>query len=345
MDGSDNRYYSRSERRSGSRDWVNGPDFGRYLGPELKGKIVSITIESKYFEFLESNSTILISESKNGTIRHLSLSRPSAIWLLESLSHPNTAREGWAISRFEGSFFTKSHWDANKNGAFVKISEGSDMKKSQICIPVGFKVAGIKLFLMGLKECLELKGENEVGVLSNDTREEHPGGLVASSLVDKDFKEPIMEGVGTELSRYSISSNLLDQDIARSQRVTSYVDMGSSNATQDTAEMLEEEKAQRLFQPGFDWYFESIFRTVVNQIQEALAQKMLLDKLKGGLIQNMSGKAIRATRETTKSMETVKLVQIEGTKHPVFISFSRIDEHRVMDFLTGEQAEDIATSG
>ncbi|VFQ74025.1 unnamed protein product [Cuscuta campestris] len=102
----------------------------------------------------------------------------------------------------------------------------------------------------------------------------------------------------------------------------------------------EEKKIQMLFQPAFEAYFETIFRAVERQVQEALAKTSLLDKLKMGLFQNMSGKTLRATRETVKSMEKVTLVQFEDSKYPAFISCSKADERLVAEFLSGEQAEE-----
>ncbi|VFQ61973.1 unnamed protein product [Cuscuta campestris] len=107
----------------------------------------------------------------------------------------------------------------------------------------------------------------------------------------------------------------------------------------------EEKKLQKLFQPAFEAYFETIFMAVERQMQEALAKTSLLDKLKMGLFQNMSGKTLRATRETVKSMEKVTLVQLEDSKYPAFISCSKADERLVVaDFLTGEQAEESQAS-
>ncbi|VFQ70717.1 unnamed protein product [Cuscuta campestris] len=63
-----------------------------------------------------------------------------------------------------------------------------------------------------------------------------------------------------------------------------------------------------------------------------------------GLFQNMSGKTLRATRETVKSMKKVTLVQFEDSKYPAFISCSKADEGLMVEFLTGEQAAESQTT-
>lgn len=53
----------------------------------------------------------------------------------------------------------------------------------------------------------------------------------------------------------------------------------------------------------------------------------------------MSGKTIRATRETFKSAKKVKMALIEGSKLPIFVAFSKMDTQAVADFFTGEEGE------
>ncbi|VFQ88681.1 unnamed protein product [Cuscuta campestris] len=148
-------------------------------------------------------------------------------------------------------------------------------------------------------------------------------------------------GVEEQLSSPFISSNLFDRDIAMASRANRFTENGFSSDPEEGQDSMEEEKkVQTLFQPAFEAYFESIFKAVECQILEGLAKKVLLDKLKSGLLQNMSGKTLRATRETVKSMEKVSLIQFEGSKHPIFFSSSKADEKLVMDFLTGEEPEE-----
>ncbi|VFQ98763.1 unnamed protein product [Cuscuta campestris] len=56
-------------------------------------------------------------------------------------------------------------------------------------------------------------------------------------------------------------------------------------------------------------------------------------------VPNQSGKAIRSTRETVKSTEIVDLILIEGTKYPVFLSYSSIDEEVVAAYNAGESED------
>ncbi|RAL54104.1 hypothetical protein DM860_004575 [Cuscuta australis] len=108
------------------------------------------------------------------------------------------------------------------------------------------------------------------------------------------------QGVKEEILRSpSISSDLFDLDIALPLRVVTVTQEGSKSAHEEVEERVDEEMvAQKVFQPAFDAYFEIIFKAVENQIKEALAKKLVLEKLKMGLIHNMDGKSITATRET-----------------------------------------------
>ncbi|VFQ73322.1 unnamed protein product [Cuscuta campestris] len=270
--------------------------------------------------------------------RSLSISRSFALWLSESLSHPPLAREGWVISKFEGSATVKSHWDSNQFGCFVRFSAGTDREKSTICIPVGRNSEGIRLFVKGLNEVLKF----QEGTVSAEKELLSP--WKAETSVPIDFTDQMLqvERVGEEhLSYPSISSSLLQRDVTQGARMTSLSEHELNDGSEETKEAEDEEKKiQMLFQPAFDAYFETIFRAVEKQVQEALARTSLLDKLKMGFFQNMAGKTLRATRETVKSMEKVTLVQFEDTKYTAFISCSKADERIVAEFLTGEQVEE-----
>lgn len=102
----------------------------------------------------------------------------------------------------------------------------------------------------------------------------------------------------------------------------------------------EVNKMKTLFQPIFEAYIESIFKTVEGQILEALAKTTFLDNLKAGLLKNISGKTLWITRETIKSMEKISVIQIGASKYPIFFSFSKEDEKIVAEFLTGDQGEE-----
>ncbi|RAL48864.1 hypothetical protein DM860_001184 [Cuscuta australis] len=209
---------------------------------------------------------------------------------------------------------------------------------SVICIPVGWQTAGINLFIKALKEALNLQeGTRFTDKGVNNTWREK--ALDSLQVIDKVLD--VEGGVEEQLSFPSISSILFDQDIAMASRADRFTEKGFSSDPEEVEDSMEEEKkAQTLFQPAFEVYFESIFKAVESQILEALAKKVLLDKLKSGLLQNMSGKTLRATRETVKSMEKVSLIHFEGSKHPIFFSSSKADEKMVIDFLTGEEAEE-----
>ncbi|VFQ70674.1 unnamed protein product [Cuscuta campestris] len=271
--------------------------------------------------------------------RFLSISRSTALWLSETLSHQPLAREGWVISKFEGPVSAKSHWDSNHFGSFVRISGGTDGDIANICIPVGRQLEGIRLFVKALNAALKIL-EGYESAEKVPMREE---ASISQDLIDQIFR---VERIEDEQLRFpSISSNLLEQDVLQGSRMPSLTEQGKNADSQETKEDGDEEKKlQKLFQPAFEAYFETIFRAVESQIQEALAKTSLLDQLKMGLFQNMSGKTLRATRETVKSMEKVTLVQFEDSKYPAFISCSKADERLVADFLTGDQAEESQTS-
>ncbi|VFQ90753.1 unnamed protein product [Cuscuta campestris] len=270
--------------------------------------------------------------------RFLSVSRSTALWLSESLSHPPLAREGWVISKFEGLVKTKSHWDSNHFGSFVRISAGTEGERANICIPVGRQSEGIRLFVKALNETLKILEGNEYAV-KVPRKEEASDSL---DLIDQMFQ---VERIEDEQRFASISSNLLVEDVTQRSTVPKHTEQGKKADPEEIKEDEDEEKKlQKLFQPAFEAYFETLFKTVKTQILEALARTSLLDQLKMGLFQNMSGKTIRATRETVKSMEKVTLVQFEDSKYPAFISCSKADERLVADFLTGESAEESHTS-
>ncbi|VFQ74036.1 unnamed protein product [Cuscuta campestris] len=309
------------------------PKSRRYLGPFVKGSTILISIESKTFEFKASDTNISISELKNGNIRSLSVSHSTAILLIESLSHPPLARMGWLISRYEGALTTKSHWDSNNYGEFVMLSGGLEMDMSRICIPVGTKNAGINIFIKSMKEALKLRGESEAGDKTETyVRSEEIGSV--SITFENDIKELQAQGGNENQLMQSISSDLFEQDIALALREV--------KITEDVSYTVPEEEMmiQRLFKAAFDAYFDTVFSAVVCQIKEALAKKVVLEKLKTGLVHNMSGKTIRATRETVKGVEKVRMAQIEGSKYPIFISFCRADEQLVSEFLSGDEGED-----
>ncbi|RAL47903.1 hypothetical protein DM860_017381 [Cuscuta australis] len=267
---------------------------------------ISISIESKVFDFQSSDSNNTIFEIKNGKHRSLSILCPTASWLIESLGHPPLAREGWLISRFEGATSTKCHWDSNRSGEFVVLSGGKDRDQSTICIPVGSKSAGINLFIKGLEEAIKIHGGIEGG-----------GNISSSNSLEDAFllegEQIQARGMKEEQVTKSISAAIFAQDIGLISRELKATEEGS--VTPEQVEEIEKEEvvAQRLFQPAFDAYFETIFRAVVNQIQEALAKNLVLEKLQLGLIHNMSGKTIRATRETVKSMQKVRMACLEGS--------------------------------
>ncbi|VFQ99288.1 unnamed protein product [Cuscuta campestris] len=247
------------------------------------------------------------------------------------LSHPPLAREGWVISKYEGNLQAKSHWDSNQFGNFVRISAGNDREVSNICIPTGRHSEGIKLFVKALNVALSLQeGQESRDKVLNFVKSPAPLDLPELML-------PV-ERVDEEQTRFpSISSNIFELDIAQVLRVDSITEKGQNTDSKEELEK-EEKRVQKLFQPAFEAYFETIFKVVERQIKEALARTELLDKLKMGLFQNMSGKTLRATRETVKSMEKVTLVQFEDSKYPAFVSCSKADEGLMAEFLTREQA-------
>ncbi|VFQ82708.1 unnamed protein product [Cuscuta campestris] len=165
---------------------------------------------------------------------------------------------------------------------------------SNICVPVGRHSEGIKLFVKALNVALSFREGEESGVKDlNCVKAPAPLDLL---MLPGERVEEKQRGFP------SISSNIFEQDIVQVSRIDNITEKGLFS---DPKEELEEEinKVQKLFQPAFEAYFESIFKAVERQIKEALARTELLDKLKMGLFQNMSGKTLRATRETVKSME------------------------------------------
>ncbi|VFQ93051.1 unnamed protein product [Cuscuta campestris] len=209
---------------------------------------------------------------------------------------------------------------------------------STICIPVGRKSEGIRLFVKALNEALK----PQEGIVSAGKKLVSPWRAEASASLDLSDQIIRVESVEEEQLRFtSISSKLLEQDVTHGSIMHSLTENGLNDGSVENKEPEDEEKKiQMLFQPAFDAYFETIFRAVERQVLEALARTTLLDKLKMGLLQNMSGKTLRATRETVKSMEKVTLVQFEDSKYPAFISCSKVDESLVAEFLTGEQVEE-----
>ncbi|VFQ66880.1 unnamed protein product [Cuscuta campestris] len=191
----------------------------------------------------------------------------------------------------------------------------------------------INIFIKSMKEALKLCGESEVGDKTKTyVRREEKGSV--SITFENDFKELQAQGGKEDQLVQSISSELFEQDIALAEREVIIPEDGSYTVPE------EEMMIQRLFQAAFDAYFDTVFSAVVCQIKEALAKKLVLEKLKMGLVHNMSGKTMRATRETVKSVEKVRMAQIEGSKFPIFISFCRADEQLVAEFLSGDEGED-----
>ncbi|VFQ99286.1 unnamed protein product [Cuscuta campestris] len=174
------------------------------------------------------------------------------------------------ISRYDGVQSAKSHWDSNDFGEFVRVSAGIDREISVIFIPVCRHSASIGLFLKALNEVLKLqegtgitnKGENYTW------REKRSGSL---QMIDQVIH--VKEGLEEQMNNPSISSTLFEQDIAMVSRLTSVTTKGYGSDQDEIVDSKEEEQVQMLFQPAFDAYFESIFKAVESQIQEALAKK------------------------------------------------------------------------
>lgn len=244
---------------------------------------------------------------------------------------------------------------------------------------MGLNYEGINIFVKALIEAVKIQGGKEkVSALNNsrieaskaigDTRKVSQVGeeeedkkrlpSISSKLLEHEIElvtrqsTPSFQGQKSGLleklednneaiRKPSISSEPLEHDIGWATQI---VDRSKqdNNSSLDTKEEICEEAldTEILFQPVFQGYFEALFKAVENQIKEALAKKALLDDLKKGLFQNQHGKALRETRETIRSMEIVNLVNLEGAKYPVFLSYANTDKDIVTDFFSGETQED-----
>ncbi|VFR00554.1 unnamed protein product [Cuscuta campestris] len=135
----------------------------------------------------------------------------------------------------------------------------------------------------------------------------------------------------------SISSGLMGIDIARASMANSQNSPKEGDAEDEEEELPREAiKADKLFAPIFQSYFEAVFRETEEYIREKLAQKGLLELLQKGLLQDETGAAYRITREIVKSMENVDLVLIKGTKYPVFLAYANYDADTVMAHNRGD---------
>ncbi|VFQ76018.1 unnamed protein product [Cuscuta campestris] len=151
---------------------------------------------------------------------------------------------------------------------------------STICIPVGRKSEGIRLFVKALNEALK----PQEGIVYAEKLLVSPWRAEASASLELTDQIIRVESIEEEhLGFSSISSKLLEQDVTHGSIMPSLTENGLNVGLEETKEAEDEEKKiQMLFQPAFDAYFETIFRAVERQVLEALARTTLLDKLKNG---------------------------------------------------------------
>ncbi|VFQ83914.1 unnamed protein product [Cuscuta campestris] len=178
--------------------------------------------------------------------RSFSLSRSFGLWLSESLSHPPLAREGWVITKFEGGVTAKSHWDSNQFGSFVRISAGSERELFYICIPVGRKSDGIRLFIKALNEALK----SQVGTVSAE--KEIYSLWRAEASISQDLTDQMLwvERVEEGHLRFtSISSNLLGQDVTQTRYMERTNSMRGKRSLEGDEEKQPERKRPALARP------------------------------------------------------------------------------------------------
>ncbi|VFQ74053.1 unnamed protein product [Cuscuta campestris] len=221
-------------------------------------------------------------------------------------------------------------------------TEGQEGRVGSIFIPTGPNSEGIFLLVKAITDAINLRGDNAYIPREERVDKEQKGFEEPSSMLNMYGKkvETTEEGItkkgeDMEMRKPSISSELLDLDIQEANMVGD----GSDKGQKQQQEGSEEDQTEKLFLPVFQAYFDALFKAAENQIKEALAKKELLDNLKKGLLPNQHGKALRATRETIRSMDMVTMVNFEGAKYPVFISYSNADKETVAEFLSGEPQE------
>ncbi|RAL50818.1 hypothetical protein DM860_015965 [Cuscuta australis] len=177
---------------------------------------------------------------------------------------------------------------------------------------------------------MEEKQEIEA-LVANDTtlpRLEHDTGK--EQLLDRNEEVE-------QVQRISISTKILERDIEHAEKGIDCQNLCKEGEAEVDGLSKEEIDAGKVFAPIFQSYFEAVLRETEDYIREKLARRELLELLKMGLLQDQAGVTFRVTREIVKSMENVDLVNIKGTKYPIFLAYSNYDAEAVTAHNSGEK--------
>ncbi|VFQ77934.1 unnamed protein product [Cuscuta campestris] len=334
--GDRSNHRNKSARWSGNQLWGRDKQpcrvVARYTG------LLSISIESKFFDF-QSSDSISVTETKRGKSHTVSFSRGTALWLSECLNHPPIAKDGWSISRFEGQYTTSFLWDSNRFGSFVRLRSGIPGNSKQVFIPVGLDSEGIELFVQTLKEIAKTPEDYRFGL--SEPKEREQGGHEFASL-------KAGENTGTSGSKDDEECTMIrdrtnDEDTTRQLSISSEL-LNLDIETMETASQVLASKGKPSFKPEAQPnqacinLLEQVITDNFNLFQESLGQKQFLTALKEGQVLNFSGQAIRMTRESIKSFEVIDIAEVEGTKYPVFLAYAKEDMDAVFASLGGLQS-------
>ncbi|VFQ85570.1 unnamed protein product [Cuscuta campestris] len=287
---------------------------------------ISLSIESKDFELSYEGHNIIISESKSGKIRHLYIAKTLAPWLIDVLSRPEYSNENWEITGYDGDSFLNVFWDSNRFGHFARLSSNLGPQHSQIFIPAGYSLEGLKIFSRGLTELLRASegrcsqsdplplpysDEGDCRKLKNDKDEGWrccPSWVLTSERVDEDRKRP-----GNML----LIDSIMEQELE-----------GAPKHTLDAEALIDKDCLKIL---------DQVIRDNLNLFRRSVANKRFLQVLKKGEILSYSGEVIRVTREAMKSFEFIDAAIIQGAKYPVFLAYAKEDMEVVLTQLCGVQ--------
>ncbi|VFQ73122.1 unnamed protein product [Cuscuta campestris] len=104
--------------------------------------------------------------------------------------------ENWEISRYDGNFSVTVSWDSNHFGQFARLWSNIGVSPSQIIIPAGFSLEGLKLFCKGLSELL--KNTNGVSIQLPLPEPETVREGIRSIIGDKDEGWRCFQGIATD---------------------------------------------------------------------------------------------------------------------------------------------------